>query len=242
MENELKKLGLTDNEIAMYLAVLGIGETTVGPLCKKLNMHRQVAYDSLEGLEKKNMIDRIIKGKRYHFRVASPQNLIKNIKKQELIVETLLPQINEKLKGQKKGQEIRVFEGPRALREFVLENDRFTPTGDTTYVITSGPFIYKKIMGKSFDKSNQLRVKRGVKTKIIYPENEREASKLLPPELLEQRFIANEHTAPTAFQVCFDSVILISYGSEIFFIQIKNEDFRQSYINYFNLLWRIAKK
>jgi len=242
MENELKQLGLTDNEIAMYLALLEIGETTVGPLCKKLNMHRQVAYDSLEGLIKKSMVDRIIKGKRYHFRIANPNNIIDDIKRQEIIADNLIPEIEKRLKGQKRGQEIKVYEGPRALREYILEQDQRMPPEFTTVVYSSNTKKYMEIMGRSFKKSDQIRTNKKITTRIVFPEIQREESVLAKRVYSKYRFIPQEHTPPTAFQVFTDSVILISYGVDIFFIQIKNEDFRQTYINYFNLLWNIAKE
>lgn len=243
MDSKLRQLGLTDNEIKVYNILLEIGENTVGPIIKKLKIHRQVAYDALSGLEKKNMVLSSLKNGRNHYRVADPGNILENIKREEDIAKSLIPEINKKLIGQKKGQEIKVFEGAKAFREFILDNDRRTAPNSTIYVVSGSRLRYLEIMKEvNFKKSNEIRARKNIKTKIVFPGNQREDAKLTIRKKSEYRFIAQDVVPPTAFQVFHDSVILISFGSEIFFIQIKNKDFRDTYINYFNLLWKIAKK
>ncbi len=244
MQNELKQLGLTDNEIKVYLTLLEIGENTVGPIINKLKIHRQVAYDALEGLEKKNFVDRIIKAKRYHYRVSNPKNVLDEIKRRENIANNLIPEINKKIKGQKRGQEIKIYEGEKAFRELILKNDEKMPPNSKTYIVTGNTEKYLNIMkiSKAFEKSKKIREKKKVATKIIYTENQREESKKVDRKYYQCKYLSHEYASPTAFQVWLESVSLFSYGSEIFIIEIKNKDFRDAYLNYFNLLWKIAKK
>lgn len=244
MQNELKQLGLTDNEIKVYLTLLEIGENTVGPIINKLKIHRQVAYDALEGLEKKSFVDRIIKAKRYHYSVSNPKNVLDEIKRRENIANNLIPEINKKIKGQKKGQEIKIYEGEKAFRELMLKNDEKMPPNSKTYAVTGSTEKYLDIMktSKSFEKSKKIRQKKKITTMIIFPESQREESKKVDRKYSKFKFLTEGYAAPTAFQIWPESISLISYGSEIFIIEIKNKDFRDAYSNHFNLLWKIAKK
>jgi len=71
---------------------------------------------------------------------------------------------------------------------------------------------------------------------------EKEEAKKVDRKNSEVRFLKEGYHSPTAFALWHDSVNLISYGAEVFCIEIKNKDFYQAYLNYFNLLWKIAKK
>lgn len=244
MENELKQLGLTDNEIKVYLALLEIGENTVGPIINKLKIHRQVAYDTLEGLEKKNMVVKTIKGRRNHFRIANPKNILDSIKRKEQIVNSLIPEINKKLAGQKRGQEIKVYEGEKAYRELTLKNDEKMLVNSETYVISGAPQKWAEtmIVSGTLRKSNKIRQRKNIKTKILYSEDMREKAKNIDRVIQDYRFLNQKYSPPVSIQIWYDSVTLISFGSEIFTIEIKNKNFREAYLNYFNLFWKIAKK
>lgn len=248
MENELKQLGLTPNEIKIYNALLELGENTVGPLIKKLGMHRQVAYDALDGLESKKMILKTTKNNRLVFRVANPQNILDNIKQQEIIASSLIEEINSKLTGQQKGQEIRVYEGSKAYRELIKRKDDLMPENSQYLVVTGAAMKFKEIMQKSgvFERSNRIRTKKNIKTKLIFGNIGAEEAKLVKRANSEYRFLPEGYSSPTSFDIWHDSITLNSYGSgngeDMFCIEIKNEDFRQSYLTYFDLLWKMAKK
>ncbi|MFA5961358.1 MAG: helix-turn-helix domain-containing protein [Parcubacteria group bacterium] len=248
MENELKQLGLTPNEIKIYNALLELGENTVGPLIKKLGMHRQVAYDALEGLESKKMILKTTKNNRLVFRVANPQNILDNIKQQEIIASSLVEEINSKLTGQQKGQEIRVYEGAKAYRELIKRKDDLMPENSQYLVVTGAAMKFKEIMLKSgvFERSNRIRMKKNIKTKLIFGNISSAEAQLVKRANSEYRFLPEGYSSPTSFDIWHDSITLNSYGSgngdDMFCIEIKNEDFRQSYLTYFDLLWKMAKK
>jgi len=244
MDSELKQLGLTKNEIKMYDALLELGENTVGPLIKKLGIHRQVAYDSLEGLIQKKMVVSSTKNNRMFFRIADPKNILDNIRHQELVAKSLVHEISQKLSGQKKGQEIRIYEGEKAFRELTIRNDDLQPQNTDYLVVTGAAKRFTDIMQVSdvFERSNRIRQKKNIKTKIIYNNIDREEAEKVQRKNSEIRFLDKGYHSPTAFALWYDSVNLISYGSEVFCIEIKNKDFHQSYLNYFNLIWKLAKK
>ena len=79
MQEDLKKLGLTDNEIKIYLSLLKIGETPVGGIINDLKIHRQTAYNALGSLEKRNMVIKTMKNKIYHFKIADPKIIVENL-------------------------------------------------------------------------------------------------------------------------------------------------------------------
>jgi len=244
MDNELRQLGLTPNEIKVYNTLLEIGENTVGPVIKITGMHRQVAYDALEGLEKRNMIAKTTKTNRLYFRVADPQNILENIKQQGVMANRLVREISSKLKGQKRGQEIRVYEGEKDYRDLIKRKNDLQPP-NTTYMVVSGmSLFYKDMMTKEnvYENINRIRSERNINTKIILNDMHREEGKLLNRVNSETRYLPEGFTSPTSFDIWHDSITLIAHASGVFCIEIKNDDFHKSYVTYFNLLWKIAKR
>lgn len=248
MDKELEQLGLTPNEIKIYNTLLEIGENRVGQIIKKMDMHRQVAYDALEGLENKKMVVSTTKNNRLYFRIANPRNILDNIKQQEVIARTLVDDIAKKLSGKSGRQEIRVYEGLESYSELIMRKDDLMPPKSEYMVVTGAVMKYKKMMSIKgvFERSNRVRAKKHIKTKLIFSNASREEAGMLKRVNSEYRILPKGFASPTSFDVWHDSITLSSYGSgdgsDMFCIEIKNDDFRLAYLNYFDLLWKIAKK
>jgi sugar-specific transcriptional regulator TrmB len=248
MENELRQLGLTPNEIKVYNVLLKIGENSVGPIIRQVNMHRQVAYDALQGLENKNMVVSTTKNNRMYFRVANPKNILDNVKRQEAIAKNLVEEIGQRMAGQKLTQEIKVYEGLKAYQELIKRKDDMQPPNSEYLVVTGAALAYKEMMMKSgvFERSNRLREKKQIRTRLIFCSISPEEAKKVKRANSDYRLLPEGFASPTSFDIWHDSITLSSYGSgdgsDMFSIEIKNDGFHKAYINYFNLLWKIAKK
>lgn len=244
MKEKLKQLGLRPNEIKVYTTLLDLGQSTVGPMVKKTGMHRQLVYDALFNLEAKDMVLKTTKSNRFYFSVADPVSLVNHVKQQELLARSVAQEVNEKLVGQKKGQEIKIYEGEKAFRDLTKRNDDLQPPNSEYLVVTGVGINFKKIMQKSkvFQRSNRIRKKKNIKTKLIYCNVSKKGHSTMGRANAEARFLDKGYDSPTAFAVWHDSVNLISYGSSVFCIEIKNDDFLKAYKNYFNFLWSVAAK
>ena len=82
IENELKKLGLSEKEIKVYLALLELGEAAVQKISQKSKVNRATTYVILEGLAKKNLVSEIEKKGKTLYGAQDPEflfNLFKTI-------------------------------------------------------------------------------------------------------------------------------------------------------------------
>ncbi|MFZ2193876.1 MAG: helix-turn-helix domain-containing protein [Candidatus Moraniibacteriota bacterium] len=244
MENELKQLGLTNNEIKVYKTLLEVGEVTVGPIIERLKIHRQVIYDALKGLIEKNMVIGVVKGRRNHYKISNPDNIFDNIKTKEQIAKNLIKEINQKLGGQTNRQEIKIYEGAQAYRELILRNDEKMPANSEIYILACLAEEHTKMLevGGILEKSNKLRQDKNIKSKLLFSEAYRKEAINLKRINRECRFLRQEHTTPISIQIWHNCVTLISFGKEIFAIQMDSQDIHDAYLSYFKLLWKIAKK
>lgn len=244
MHEILDDLGLTPNEIKLYLTLLDLGENTVGPLIKKLNIHRQVAYDALDGLIARNMVVKTSKNNRFYFRVSDPNNILSNIKHQETLAKQLVKEVNKKLVSSSETQEVKIIEGEKAYKDWILQGSELMPKNSELFVVASGNTEWENLMlnDKTLSKINEIRTRRNIKTKMIYNEASREKISKIEKANYENRFIANNFTLPTEFAITPSSVEFVSFGSDLLVVAVKSTKLRNDYLKYFNNLWKIAKK
>ena len=69
----LWNLGLTKNEIKIYLTLLDEGSSTAGIITEKTGIHRRNVYDSIERLIEKGIVGYIVVKGRKHFEAVDPK-------------------------------------------------------------------------------------------------------------------------------------------------------------------------
>ena len=79
-EDQLKELGLTDNEVRIYLIMLKQGTMNPSEISQKLGLHRGYVYDALERMQEKEVVSSILKDNKKYFQATSPDNLIELLK------------------------------------------------------------------------------------------------------------------------------------------------------------------
>src|SRR3989337_1276725 len=75
-EEQLKELGLTDNEIKIYLLLLKQGMMNPSEISQKLGLHRGYVYDALERMQEKEVVSTILKDSKKYFQAITPENLV----------------------------------------------------------------------------------------------------------------------------------------------------------------------
>lgn len=123
LELELKKLGLSDKEAKVYLALLEIGEGPVQEIAQKAGVNRATTYVILDSLMKQGMVSTVEKGKKTYYAAESPRALLrlfrlqeKEIQEKEAEFKRVLPELEgiHNLSGEK--PRVRYFEGKEGLR------------------------------------------------------------------------------------------------------------------------------
>lgn len=75
IKDTLIKLGLTETEARVYLAMLKLGADTVQHIARDAKISRTAAYEIISGLEKKGLASSFTQGKRKNFVVEEPEKL-----------------------------------------------------------------------------------------------------------------------------------------------------------------------
>lgn len=152
MPLELRKLGLKQKEISVYLAALELGYTSVQKIAKKAGISRPTAYGIIRGLMKKGMMREVkqkglIRGEKTFFTAESPDKLLGLLRMQKREIEEkerefirIISALRAKyyLAGQ---SEIRTFEGEEGLK--VLLDDFSQSQTEEIFFLSDSPETLK---------------------------------------------------------------------------------------------------
>lgn len=239
----IEKFGLSKTEAKLYLALLSAGESTVNTLVKKTAADRRLAYDSLGKLAKRGLVSWVGKNHKKYYLPVNPSKFLELSKeKRDAISRTeeqfkrLLPDLEARFKAEKTEREIILLEGKEGLKTAI--NNQLN-VGKTIHVIAgSGEvFEYLKYFMPQFVKR---RAKQNMRAKILLNEDARNKKIDLP--LTNIKYIPRKYYTPITISVYGDTVNLSIYSLEPLAVLIRSKEIAQSFMNYFNLMWNIAKK
>ena len=243
----LKKIGLSKNEIKVYLALLELGLSNVNTIVKKTGLHRPNVYYSIERLNEKGLISSCLKQNVNHYQPSNPKRLfnllqekeeeIANIKKE---VESSMPEFLSLLNSSiESSQKVELFRGENGLKtvlDDVLENAK---PNDLFVLGYTG--IARKTLGPYHERWEEWRIQRKLIRKALANEENRDYLK--KSKLTKVRYLPGEYSSPASTTIYGDYVVIhLTENQKPLAIRIKSKSLSQVYRNYFKLLWSISKK
>ncbi|MFH1053572.1 MAG: helix-turn-helix domain-containing protein [Candidatus Woesearchaeota archaeon] len=236
MEDVLKEIGLSRNESRIYLALVKMGSSTATQIIKKTNLHRANVYDTLEKLHEKGLVSSISKINIKHYQAASPNKILSIIKEKEQRIQEILPKLEKEYESSKSKEEIQVFKGKKGLKT-VLED---ILNENKTWFVFGGAGKLSRVLEYYIPQWNKRREKQRLNIKIIYDEKLRDKKQEL--KCIEKRYVKSKHTFPAGVGIYANKVVQFIFGNEPLIIVIMSETARKGFMEYFNLLWKTAKK
>jgi len=245
MENAiLLKLGLSENEIKVYLELLKIGPSLASLIARITKLHRTHVYDIFNGLLKKGIISFVIRENRKYFQANKLESLSRLIKEKEDSLEEqkgeLFSYINElrKLKGVNESRlNASIYqgkEGMKAILEDVLESKE-------DYLVLGYAGGSDRLLPYYLPNFHKRRIKFKIKRKILmnYEQKGKESSQLA---LQEVRYLPEGYGSLIGQIIYSDKVALIVIHNEEFIaFLIEDKDINLSFRKQFELLWKNAK-
>jgi len=244
----LENIGLSKNEIKVYLALLDLGLSLAGRITNKAGMHRRAVYDSLNRLVEKGLVSYVIQLGKKHFEASNPQKLLallkeneSEIKRKEESIQSLLPELLLKYNETKSDLNASIYKGKEGLKtvmELILKekNEWFT-------IGSTGKG--QEALQYYLEQFSKRREKLSIKRKILVAKTKKgiEYSKILEKQsFVDIKFLPEEIQNPQTIWIFGNKVaiILVSVEQPIVFF-IDNKEISKSFQDYFELLWKSAK-
>ena len=171
IELEMRKLGLREKEVRVYLAGLELGPTSVQDIAKTADITRPTTHEIIKNLEQKGLFEEVKKDKKRYFIAQSPDKILGILRIQKREIEERerefirIIAILEARYSKEKG-EIKIYRGKDGLK-ILEETLSFTPLSNI-FVLSSK--VNLKEIKKREDIYKKIKKRLGkIEVKEIYP-------------------------------------------------------------------------
>lgn len=246
-ENLLSSIGLTKSESKVYIALLGIGKATSGEILEKAKMNSGKIYDTLNSLKNKSLVGELIENGVKKFTPSDISRIYEyldkkndQIKSYKISLDNLFPIVLKRIEASKQKTKIEIYTGYEAYKTASLKEISRYKKGETLYVFgVLTPEKYTKNVDRFFiDKVQPQRLKNKIKIKKIFSEEARNYKPYIEKSS-EIRYLP--YNSPLTINIIGDLTILEIFSGELVMIAIESLEISKSFIQQFNLLWKIAK-
>lgn len=243
IESELLKLGLSEKETTVYLALLSQGPSSVRKLSAISGINRGTTYDCLRALKEHSLVSFFHETSKQLFVAEDPSRL------QELIVakqselersRTSLAEMIPELRAlhDRGGDKpvSRYYQGSQGVRTILLDVlETMDEQKDKTYCVYSSASVREAGLYDNFKNYTEERITKGISVKTISfgPGGD-------PTELSERKWLAATEGTPTYILIYGGKCAFISLGSSatLFGVIIANAGIYQTQKVIFDQLWK----
>ena len=237
----LKEIGLTDNEITIYLELLKLGEALASDLADRTGVNRTLTYQILNNLLKRGLISYVIKNNTKYFKAGTPSKLLDFLKEKELNIQKLIPELLKLKKPGEKKHSVELYEGKEGLKTILNDVIRTKPKDFVD--MTSGMTVI--VLPRYWmDQWHNERVKIIPKSRFLYNHTEigikrsKELSKYLKTEV---RLLPKGFESPSHIFTYADKVAIALWEKEFpFAILIKSKEIAKRFKEFFEWFWKLA--
>jgi len=231
---ELKQAGLTENESKVYLALIDLGPALAGQISRKTGLHRRTVYDTTEMLIQKGLIGYVLNNNRKLFQASNPNRILEIIKEKHNLLSPFVESLQQKYSSIKQKEETNFYKGKEGLKT-VFEDQL---SSKEILILGASPLAYETLQFyfKWYDKA---RKQKNIKARIIATDK---SLKQLKIPLAEIKYLPEKYSSPVAVNIYNDKTAIILWAKEPIAIVIKNKEISEGYKNYFEIMWKIAKK
>lgn len=247
----LEKIGLSKNEISVYVAGLEEGQIPASLLTKKTNLRRQNVYAIISKLKNKGLV--AITGKKYRTRfvMQKPESLNVYLDKKEHDIDEarrdltlVMPELRSIMQNGTTIPKINFHEGKEDMKQLFLGS--LQCTNKQILAIVSSVDIYK-ILGKNFARFYlDERIKKKIKVKTIRIQSNEEFDDEYFHRHREHyrdlRYAPKKYNFHSTSFVYDNKVVFISSEKENFAVTIESEEYRILQECLFKSLWDVSRK
>ncbi|MBW3005149.1 hypothetical protein KY310_04940, partial [Candidatus Woesearchaeota archaeon] len=236
----LAEVGLSKNEIEVYLKLLELRTAKAMELAKATRLHRPNVYDALSRLVKKGLVGHYTREKTKYYEVVDPEQLMNLLKAKELKLQKIIPELKIMQFQAKPPSSVTILEGIAGARKTLM--DLVTNTKEL-YVL-GAPQDLPKDLGEGWLKEwHNRRISNKVMFHHIvnedYPAHRVKIIRKL--KYADIQFLPKEYSAPNSLFIN-DNGVTLMFQHPFMCINIVRPDVAKSFKQYYKMLSKIAMK
>jgi len=238
IEDELRRLGFSDNEVKIYLALLRMGRSKAGRIAKECFLERTSTYNALKKLHEKGLVSSVIEANRKVFAAAAPAKILDVFREREERAALLVPKLEQLKRFELERENIlkfRGFSGVKTVLNDVLntckEGGEYLIMGSENQLSELMPTFARIFVAKKDRKRLRARilVREGRKGYVM-------------SRYTQARYVPQDVISPTVTTIYGDKIALTLWSEIPEAIIIDNADTARTFRSYFEFMWKNAKK
>lgn len=233
-EKALKKIGLSPNEIKVYLTLNDHGSTKAGKVAKLAKIDRSSAYNALKLLQERGFVSYVLIGKVKWFQATGPKRILDYLKEQEEDINSILPMLHERHKRVKVEGQVRMFKGIKGVKTVFLDIIR---TGKDNYVFGSEGQFSTRMPDFAYQ-FERMKKEKGFKTKLL---TRKGRDRIGVKRYSEHRYLPNIAESTAVTNIYGDKIAIVIWTDEPEGIIIENPAAARAYKSYFDFMWKHSK-
>lgn len=241
----LSKIGLSENECEVYLALLRLGPLSAYEIAQKTGIYRPHVYDKIETLAKKGLVSYVQKGKKKIFSASQPTKIMDYLKEQEKDVQEDIEMLADNLQHlnslyniSKEDTNVQVLTGIEGLK--LRLKDTYETPHKENLIFGLDDAKYNEALPVFMPQYFKKLKEKGMKERVIT--YKKRGVFMFDNEVTTYRFLDTKDMNPVNTIIYGDKVALIIWGTPITTIIIENKQLAQTYREHFEYLWKIAKR
>lgn len=245
---DVKRIGLSDKETAVYIAVLELGPSTVQAIARRARVARSTTYIVLEALIVRGLTEQRKVGKKTIFVAEPPNHLLDFIKTEEDVlhkkraeVESLVPKLQALMRTVAEKPTVEYYAGLDGLRAMRQQMLRQSHNGDVWYNISNVDALIR-VFGAQESLFFKLRRAKGITAQTIFTTKSAKLKKELFQESVShattRKYIAPEKFTSDSGLTIYDNHVAVgNYGGELGGIIVEAPAMSKLMREVFELLW-----
>ncbi len=231
-------IGLSHIEIKVFITLLELGEAKAGKIIEKTGLQSSSVYNAINSLIERGLVSYVKKTQVKYYKAADPEAILEYLDKKKSDFLKILPELKEK-QSKKVPEGVEFFKSFKGIKTMVFELLKDSKKGDTyRFFSVEDPQKYKLAVDRVFRSEKQLRKERKLMTKGLFHESIRNLAKR--SSVTQKKYL--DFPMPPNTLILGDKVAVISWDETPSGILITSKDIANSYIEFFEHLWKVAKK
>lgn len=235
VKSVLENIGLTSNEIEVYMALLDLGPSMAGKLSKQIQLNRSSTYNALRGLLKRGFVHYVVEANRKVYGAADPKRLFSFLKENEEDIKQVMPKLEEMFKQQKVEENVTLYKGLKGIKtvfeDIINEGKPNLVFGSEGQFVERMPWYVPHFVRKIQEK--------GIKIRHIARQGRDVSNKTKTTDV---RWLPFKVESPVATNIYSDKIAIVIWSKVPEAVIIKNKTAADAYRELFDVVWNMAKR
>jgi HTH-type transcriptional regulator, sugar sensing transcriptional regulator len=243
IEEVLKKIGLDEDETAVYLATLEMGSSLVAKIAKRSGVKRTTVYLVAESLMNKGLLGQYKTQSGIHLSAQPPEFLLRQMEEKTKEVAEIVPRLKALSKKDSVQPQVKYFEGKEGY--YTVAEDTLQKHSSEVLWLGNPEELYK-IISEKWDNEYYIpsRLKKRIKIRALLHETDwsQKFKEKDSDFLRETRFLPKDLPFYSTQLIYQNKVAFYSSAKELVCVLIESNDLAEMERQKFEMLWKLAKK